>query len=118
MTTTSTTTKSRSERLAKPKVFGPSGCVRATRSTELMDPRSVRVVVVVPVASIPTKILQSEPSPMPKTRGACKRELSLSRSSLVEPYGHGYEGGSPPHLKILYEWGQKEEEEEEEEEEK
>lgn len=58
-----------------PKFLGQP-VVRATRSTELVDPR--RWVVVAPVTSIPAEALQSK-RPMPKTHTT--RELSLSPTS-------------------------------------
>lgn len=66
-----------------PKFLGQP-VVRATRSTELVDPRRwVVVVVVAPVTSIPTEALQSK-RPMPKTH--VTRELSLSRTSSSSRY--------------------------------
>lgn len=66
-----------------PKFLGQP-VVRATRSTELVDPRRwVVVVVVAPVTSIPTEALQSK-RPMPKTH--VTRELSLSRISSSSRY--------------------------------
>lgn len=75
-----------------PKFLGQP-VVRATRSTELVDPPSwvaavAVVVVVAPVTSIPTEALQSK-RPMPKTR--ITRELSLSRTSSSRyPTQHRY----------------------------
>lgn len=53
-----------------PKFLGQPAA-RATRSTEVVDPRCW--VVVAPVTSIPAEALQSK-RPMPKTRHACVRQ--------------------------------------------
>ena len=66
----------RSERLAQPKVFGAA---QSCAGHAIHRSARCRLVVVAPVTSIPTEALQSK-RPMPKTRHACTRGLSLSRS--------------------------------------